>query len=187
MVRRDSPFCESACKYSITYSWSKNCLSSCHRRNTRTIPIVLRWCAITQHEWRPCTGVGWHMVDCTRDRREANLSVEIFFWDVELSTVVRQSVDPPLRLSFPPSAFPTLFRDLFLSDVASLNPASRLRCWCVCVCVRVCVLTRYLKNCLTNQINFGGKPSLWPMDEVIRFWEKSPWGKGGCGWVEIWP
>ncbi len=51
---------------------------------------------------------------------------------------------------------------------------------CVCVSVCVCLLTRYPKNYLTNQLHIWGEPSLWLRDEVIRFWEKSLRGKSGC-------
>ncbi len=50
------------------------------------------------------------------------------------------------------------------------------------VCVCVCVLTIYLKNYLTNQLHLWWEASLWPRDEVVRFWEKSNRGKGGVGW-----
>ncbi len=61
---------------------------------------------------------------------------------------------------------------------------------CACVCVRpsVCLLTTYLKKYLIDQLDFWWRPFLWHKDEVIRFWEKSPQGKGGPGGgVEIWP
>ncbi len=41
--------------------------------------------------------------------------------------------------------------------------------------------TKDLKKYLTYQLHIWWNPSLWPKDEVIRFWEKSPWGKGGPG------
>ena len=77
---------------------------------------------------------------------------------------------------------------------ALLNPAHALHGGvsyfafvCVCVCLSVCPLTKYLKKYWTYQLHFLWKPSLWPRGETIRFWKKSPRGKGGPGGVEIWP
>ena len=54
---------------------------------------------------------------------------------------------------------------------------------CVCACLCVCLWTRYLKKYLNNQIHFWWEPSLWPREETIRLWKKSPRGKGGPGCV----
>ncbi len=59
---------------------------------------------------------------------------------------------------------------------------------CVCVCVCVCLsVNNIAQKYLTNQLYFWWRPSFWPKDEVIRFWENSTQGKDGPRGVEIWP
>ena len=60
-------------------------------------------------------------------------------------------------------------------------------CLRVCVCPCLCLLTRYLTNYFTNQLHFLGEPCLWRRDEVVKLWEKSPRGKGGCGGSKFGP
>ncbi len=50
----------------------------------------------------------------------------------------------------------------------------------LCVYVSV-LLTKYLKNYRTDRLHFWWMPSLWHKEEMIRFWKKSPRGKGGPG------
>ncbi len=65
-----------------------------------------------------------------------------------------------------------LMKDQIECDLMLIKPRqlcwagfiAMLMCVCVCVCVSVyvsvCLLTRYLKNYLTNQLHFWWEPSL---------------------------
>ncbi len=53
------------------------------------------------------------------------------------------------------------------------------------MCVSACKQTISKKFLTTPLWILGGKPSLWPKDEVIWFWEKLPWDKDVSGGGQV--
>ncbi len=64
-----------------------------------------------------------------------------------------------------------------------LNPAHALHggvSYFAFLCVSVCVSVDKISQKILNPSTLW-RSSLWPTEETIRFWKKSPQGKGGCG------
>ncbi len=66
-------------------------------------------------------------------------------------------------------------------------PATDQHHFLLSLCVSVHLLTKYLKKYWTNWTHFWWKPSLWPREDMIRFWEKLPLGKVSGRSLKFWP